>query len=546
MAKRTHRFTLMNYIKKHKALALALIVALGFVLRARELGKAGLNEDEAKKAEAARAYLHGNFFVNLEHPMLMKSLDALALATFGTWDRIAGPRYHISVAAAVRLPNAIFGSLTAIVIFLFAEQFFGFEVGLFGAFLWAIGTIAIMVNREAKEDTLLVFFTWLGYYLYLRAKKLSAEHPTRAGRLYAASGGSFGLMLASKYFPHYLGLNFLYYWLLPGHKKKFPRLGWREALLLFGTFAAAFLLVNPVVLFPRTFHYVYHYAHLRNSMTHYGYLMMGHLRYDDPGHLHGGMPIYFYPLFLVIMTPLPVLVAFAIGLIEVVRRWREPGPFFLILMFLSWIIPFSLISAKWFYWILSWMPLVYIIAALGMRRVLGWIAALRRRFVRRRLVPVAASVLGVAFFGVPAWAAVQAAPFYTLYLNPLGFGRTAYYFPHDELNDMGVRQALRRICQEAPHGATVGGESEPLFEYYFKKFDREDLHYAEVSNHMLDSANDLPSYAVVQPGREYFGNISFIHRLQARERPVWTVTVHGVSAVTVYHSEEIATLGGQR
>jgi hypothetical protein len=534
----------MTRIKEHKTVALALIVAIAFVLRSRQLGKAGLNEDEVNKVEAARAYLRGNFFVNLEHPMLMKSLDALSLATFGAWNRVARRRYDVSVAAAIRLPNVIFGSLTAIVLFLIAQEFFGVEIGLLSAFLWAVGPIAIMVNREAKEDTLLVFFTWLAYHFYLRAKKLSAEGSREAGKFYAASGGSFGLMLASKYFPHYLGVNFLYYWLLPP-KEKFPPLGGREKLGLFGALAAVFLLADPVVLFPSTLRYMLHYAR-EGTMTHYGYQMMGHFYYDDPAHLHGGMPIYFYPLFLVLKTPIPVLVALGIGLIDLLRRRQESGHFFLIVMFLLWLVPFSLLSAKWFRWMLSWMPAVYIIAALGVRKAFGWLSTLRTGTTTRRLVPVAVTLLGVVFLAEPLWVSAKAAPFYTLYLNPLGAGRTAWYFPHDEMNDAGLRQAVRRICQIAPRGAAVGGESKPLFTYYFREFRRNDLHYEEVSNRLLGTPVTVPSYVVLQNGREYLDNRAFVRWLKSETRPAWTETVGGVTAAQVYVSAEVARLEDPR
>ena len=66
-------------------------------------------------------------------------------------------------------------------------------------------------------------------------------------------------------------------------------------------------------------------------------------------------------------------------------------------------------------------------------------------------------------------------PYYTLYLNPLGLGRTGYYFPHDEMNDMGLREAIPQICIQAPKGASVGGETAPVFAYYFHRFGRDDL-----------------------------------------------------------------------
>ena len=42
-------------------------------------------------------------------------------------------------------------------------------------------------------------------------------------------------------------------------------------------------------------------------MTHHGYLMMGNFYFNEPAHLRGGMPFYFYLLLLAIKTPIPVL-----------------------------------------------------------------------------------------------------------------------------------------------------------------------------------------------------------------------------------------------
>ncbi|MGO8734154.1 MAG: ArnT family glycosyltransferase, partial [Terriglobia bacterium] len=177
-----------NVTRRQKIAALFLIVVLGLGLRIRGLDRVGFNEDEVHKVEAARAYMNGNFLVNLEHPMLMKSLIAVSLADADSWNRGVGRTHPVPDEVAIRLPNVIFGSLTAVVIFLFAQEFFGVEVGLLSALFWSVGTIAIMVNREAKEDTLLVFFTWLAYFFYLRARKLVATDARGSKRLHAASG----------------------------------------------------------------------------------------------------------------------------------------------------------------------------------------------------------------------------------------------------------------------------------------------------------------------------------------------------------------------
>src|SRR6266853_2878980 len=394
---------IVRSLERHTAVALLLIVALGFCLRMRGLDRAGFNEDEVQKVNAARSYLRGDFSRNLEHPMIMKSMIAVSLAAADRWNRGLGRSHQISDEIAVRLPNVFFGALTAIVIFGIARQFFGLPVALLSALLWSAGTIAIMDNRLAKEDTLLVFFAWLGYYFYIRAKKASAIHVRQQAepyaKWYAAAGASFGLMLASKYFPHYLALIFIYYF-LPLNRRTYPPLCRRDFVLLLGTCALVFLIANPVILAPGTVRYMLHYVG-EGTMTHHGYLMMGHFYFNDVAHLRGGMPFYFYLLMLAIKTQLPVLVALGVGLVEVVRRRKEAGASFLILMLLFWIVPFSLVSSKWLRWMLSWMPTVYIIAAIGLVKIFSWARDLRVESRSRLLVPAWNALIFLVFLVQP-------------------------------------------------------------------------------------------------------------------------------------------------
>jgi hypothetical protein len=530
-----------RFLERHKAAVLLLIVVLGFCLRVRGLDRVGFNEDEINKLDAARGYLRGDFSLNREHPMLMKSLIAVSLAAGDRWNKGLGRSHQVPDETAVRLPNTIFGALTAVVIFLIAEEFFGLQVGLLSALLWSIGTIAITVNREAKEDTLLVLFTWLAYYFYFRAKEFSTIDVRRGQKWYAASGVSFGLMLASKYFPHYLGLNALYYYLSP-NRKKYPVLHWRGYALLLGTCALAFLIANPAVFLPSTLRYMLHYAG-EGTMTHHGYLMMGSFYYNDPAHVRGGMPLFFYSLMLLIKTPLPILGAFAVGLAEVFRRRRENGPYFVLLMFFFWIIPFSLFDTKWLRYMLSWMPTVYIISAIGLVEILSWCREMAQRRIGRRLVPVLVTLVAAFFLLEPAWVGAKSGPFYTLYLNPVGVGRTGYYFPHDEMNDAGLREAIQKICKEAPHGASVGSEGGPVFAYYFHKFGRDDLHYFDLSDQVKRVEAPPSAYLVVQDGRKYFENVTFIRTVESYQRPIWVVTADGADAARIYRDEEFAQLG---
>ena len=543
LAADSERSALARLLERHALAALLLIAAMGFCLRMRGLDRAGFNEDEVQKVNAARAYLHGDFSRNLEHPMLLKSMIAVSLAAADNWNRGLGRSHPVSEEMAVRFPNVVLGALTAIVIFGLAREWFGLDVALLSALLWSAGTIAIMDNRLAKEDTLLVLFAWLGYYFYIRAKKASAiqvrQHAEPYAKWYAAAGASFGLMLASKYFPHYLGLIFIYYF-LPLNRRTYPPLCRRDFVLLLGTCALVFLVANPVILAPGTVRYMLHYVG-EGTMTHHGYLMMGHFYFNDVAHLRGGMPFYFYLLMLAIKTQLPVLVALGVGLVEVVRRRKEAGASFLILMFLFWIVPFSLVSSKWLRWMLSWMPTVYIIAAIGLVKIFSWTRSLAMESRSRLLVPALNVLLFIAFLAQPQWTAVKAGPFHSLYLNPLGLGRTGYYFPHDEFADAGLRPTIFKICNEAPAGAAVGGEAQPVFAYYFHQCGRDDLHYFSLSD---AHGETLPpsTYLVVEDGRKYFENISFIEAITSEQAPVWTTAIDGVPAATVYRTSELTEL----
>ena len=82
-------------IEKHKLAALLLIAALGLCFRLWGLSSAGFNEDEIQKVQSAHSYLHGNFAVNLEHPMLMKSLIAVSLAAADIWNRGLGQTHYV-------------------------------------------------------------------------------------------------------------------------------------------------------------------------------------------------------------------------------------------------------------------------------------------------------------------------------------------------------------------------------------------------------------------------------------------------------------------
>jgi hypothetical protein len=210
-------------------------------------------------------------------------------------------------------------------------------------------------------------------------------------------------------------------------------------------------------------------------------------------------------------------------------------------MFLFWIVPFSLLSAKWLRWMLSWMPVIYIVAAIGLVKIFSWTRSLVSESRGYSLLPALNAAMFLVFLVQPFWTAAKAGPFYSLYLNPLGRGQAGYYFPHEEFADAGLRPTIFKICREALAGSSVGAEAPPVFAYYFHQCGRDDLHYFSLSGASLES---LPpsTYLVVEDGRKYFENISFIEAITSRQDPAWTTAIDGVPAAAVYRTSELMGL----
>lgn len=517
---------------------LVALLCLGFGLRLSGISTIGFAEDEINKLEAVRAYEHGDIRPNAEHPMLMKALIYVSMHAARLWNETASQGNQITDEAALRFPNILFGALTVLPLFLLTAAFFDRWTALVAAALWAGGINAITYNRIAKEDTLLVFFMLFAFYFYVRAKQAGAGEPKTKQRNYILSGVAFGLMFASKYFPHYFGLNALYHHWFRVREREPGESSGRTPRIFYLVIPLVFLIANPVVLLPQTWSYLQSYTS-GQLLTHTGYLMGDHLYKNMMSATpFRGTPFYFYLLFLAIKVPLPVLAAFIVGLLECVRQRRRPGHAFLLFMFLFWIVPYSLMGAKWLRYTLSLMPFVYMIAAVGILALVRSLAALlsgRGVLTFERAARLASIAAGLVFIVAPLWTAYANRPHYAAYTNALGGGRTGYYFPHDEFYDDGLREAIGYVCQEAPPGALVAHETPGVVRYYLEKCGRADLQSRALSEpdfNLTDAR--APSFFIVQRGRTYFENQEKVKEVRARYKRVFEVSVHGVSAVEVY------------
>ncbi len=502
---------------------LTLLIILGFGLRVNKLGAIGFAEDEMNKLDAVQSYERGDFSANAEHPMLMKLLMWASLRTAPTG----------SEEAALRLPNALIGALTVIPLFLLTAAFFDRWTALLAAAFWAVGINAITHNRIGKEDSLLVFFMLFGFYFFVRVKQTPPTNKPKRLRNFAASAVAFGLMIASKYFPHYLGLNMLFHHNFHVRKSSPGEPSGRTPGWFFIAIIAVFLLASPTVLMPEVWQYLNAYMGER-LLTHSGYLFAGQLYKNNMSSSpFWGTPIYFYLLFLAIKVPLLIVSAFLLGLAVSIKRYGNVGYAFLIFMFLFWIVPYSLIGGKWLRYTLSLMPFVYMLAAVG---VVALIQRMKSLLHGWRHAPLLFSAMAVVLFvGWPAWTAFANGPHYALYTNALAAGKAGYFFPHDEFYDDGLREAIRNVCETAPKGATIAHETPGVTRYYLEAFGRKDLNSRTISSREFNVVDATgPVYVIVQRGRTYFENEGELNYVRANFRRLYEITIDGASAVEVF------------
>ena len=525
-------------LSKQVIIVLTVLILVGLAFRVNHLGAIGFAEDEVNKVDAVRAYEQGDITANGEHPMLMKALMYASLKV-GHEFSVRGQGF--TEEALLRFPNAIFGALTVIPLFLLTAAFFDRWTGLIAAALWAVGINAITFNRIGKEDTLLVFFMLFAFYFYLRAKQTDTRNVAVRKRNYILSAISFGLMLASKYFPHYFGLNQLYHHNFRVRKREPDEPAGSTPWLFYIVLIITFIVANPAVLLPQVWSYLNAYMG-EKLLVHTGYLFADHLYKNNVSSSpFWGTPIYFYALFLAIKTPLIVLFSFLIGLLVSVKRRAHPGCAFVLFMFLLWIVPYSLFGSKWLRYTLSLMPFVYMFAAIGIIELFRLLSR-RLNLTGQMRVALAVVVAGI-FLAIPTWQASSAGPHYALYTNALGANKVGYFFPHDEFYDDGLREAIKYVCDSAPPGALIAHETPAATRYYLGRFQRLDLVSKPISAPDFDVTKiSGPAYFIVQRGRTYFENRDKLAYIRSNFQRVHEVSINGMSAAEVYESTQVVRI----
>ncbi|MGB8506959.1 MAG: glycosyltransferase family 39 protein [Pyrinomonadaceae bacterium] len=523
------------------AAALVLIVLVGFGFRVFHTGAEGLSEDELNKVRAVEDYrAHGLSSANGEHPFLMKALLTTSVVAIDYWNATAFAQSHaglqVSTEAAVRLPGALLGSLTSLLIYITASELFGAEVGIIAAALWALDPVAIGFNRIAKEDTFLVFFFLLANVFWLRGQRVAEEGRRRAEPFYWAAAACFGAMLASKYVPHFIAISAAYYYVFQGVKATRWRLGKRKWLIFFAVMGAAFLVCNPTILLPGTWHEMRIFAG-ENRIGHDGYEFMGQLYRNQMTLWLRGSPWYFYYVFMGVKLPLAVVIAFVAGLAALFMKRLGDGRYFILFWFFFWFFPFTVMGGKFTRYFTFVLPAVLITAAIGVHasaRLLSHTFSTFKLDGHNKFYVRAALALVVLCFS--AYASASASPHYRLYTNALGGGMTGAgnFFPHDEFYDSSMRETLAVVAGQAVPNARVASETPELVSYYAHLSGRDDLAPISLSERAALSRMTEGDVILLARGRRYFSNDALTQKFKSEGHPAAVLALGEVEAVQIY------------
>lgn len=517
----------------------------GFGLRAYRLSAEGLSEDELNKLNAVADYrAHGLTSTNGEHPFLMKALLALSVIAAERWNNTrlvaSHTQFHIEEETALRLPGVLLGTFTALLLFLIVTELFGPVPALVAAALWALDPAAIGFNRIAKEDTFLLFFFLLANVFWLRGRRAAETCEPHFRRYQWATAAAFGAMLASKYMPHLIAISASYYHIFQAIPATRWRLGRPRWLLFFALMGVVFVLCNPPILLPGTWHEMRIFAGERR-MGHASYEFMGQLYRNQMTLWLKGMPWYFYYAFIAFKLPLSVVVGFMIGLPILFTRRLGDGRYFVLFWLFYWFFPFTFLGGKFLRYFTVALPVVLLTTAIGIEAVARWLTqSLARRGAPDKVRVIAHA--GVIFCALicSAYASASAMPYYRLYTNALGGGQAGagYYFPHDEFYDNAVRSTAQTVAMLARPGARVASETPELFTHYARAAGRNDLAAVALSDRAALAQLAPGDIIIVARGRRYFNNDALLARLTTVTAPTKDVLIGATQATRIYVLDE--------
>jgi hypothetical protein len=456
---------------------------------------------------------------------MLKVLAWGSLTAGERWNRLASLHSWptMNPEGWLRFPNVLLGTATAAILFLFCRRMMGL-VGAFAAgFFWAVSPLAVALNRLAKEETPLAFFTLVACYFYCRAEQADSDKSAR--RWYDLSAIGFGLSFASQYILHLLGLNALA-WLLAGRMgltRNPSRFSYRRFFLVV---FLVFILVNPVVLSPSNFIAILHWLH-HDGVAHSGYNFDGTLYLNFPSRLLAGVPWTFYFWLLLTKTPIPILVAVIAGSIILLQERRTLAFCFFLALGVLQLAGLSVSGAKWVRYSLPMLPFVFLAGGYAVQ--VTW-ERMREKKISLAFAGLAAAIL----FALPLLELHTWSPYYSFYLNSIGGGQKniARYFGQDEVSEFDTREVAQQVCSTAPADAKLATARPMSMAYYVENCNRNDIEIVPLyDRHYVPRQGDL---IILEPSRRFFETQRFFDALGKSEMSRREVRVGPVLASTIY------------
>lgn len=512
---------------------------IGFDLRITQLGTESLGEDELNKLETVAEYRqNGLSGKNGEHPFLMKGLQTLSISAAEKFNSISvNP---ISEEAALRFPIALFGTFSALLIFLLVSELFGRSIGLVSAIFWTLEPMAIGFDRIAKEDSLVLFFFLLTMFCWVRGQTKAEQGSTNWTWYAWGAAASFAGLMASKYYPHLLAIVGAYYIVfqyIPATKWRMEPKRWLKFMFVMGF---TFLILNPTILLPETWREMLKFSS-ENRIGHDSYEFWGNLYTNKMSAWLNGVPWTFYYVFMAVKTSLPILVLFLIGLPLVVRRRLGDGRFLLFFWAFMWFLPFTFLGGKFTRYFTFVEPLMMIVAAVGFYYVVKWVT--EKMFGKTQLASFAQAGLLIAVVATQLTNSLAFAPHFRLFTNTIGGGTVAAgsYFPHDEFYDAASLEIVTSIAATARPNAVVACETPTLFEHYAKKTGRADLNFVSLSDKKKVVELSEDDFVVLTEGRRYFSNTPYIIFLNSSSAQPVEIKLNGIRAARIYKLDAAQT-----
>jgi Dolichyl-phosphate-mannose-protein mannosyltransferase len=516
----------------HRDAAIALLLTvLAFAVRVNHVDFNSLSEDESAKWAAVQEYRHGNFVgVNSEHPMMLKVLAWVSLTAGERWNRLALVHSWptMSPEGWLRFPNVLFGAGTAAILFLFCRRLIGFAGSFAAGFFWAVSPLAVALNRLAKEETPLTFFTLLACYFYCRAQQ--ADSDESALRWYELSAIGFGLAFASQYILHLLGLNALA-WFLAGKmglSREPSQFSYKRFFLVI---FLTFILVNPVVLFPSNFIAILHWLH-HNGVTHSGYDFDGTLYLNFPARLLAGVPWTYYLWLLLIKTPIPILVAVIAGSIMLSRDRRSLASCFFLSLGVVQLAGLSVSGAKWVRYSLVVLPFLFLAGGCAVQA--AWDRMTQTNMRGKKISLVFVGLAAATLFALPLLELHAWSPYYSFYLNSIGGGQKniARYFGQDEVSEFDTWEVAQQVCSSAPATNRLATARPMSMTYYLESCGCKDIEVVPLyDRHYVPRQGDV---IVLEPSRRFFETQKFFDAFERSDMSRREVRVGPVLASTIY------------